>query len=277
MKKSQVTGYFFIMPGFIGIFIFIVIPYLDVVRRAFVQSATGTFVGIENFVEVFQNKAFLLAMRNTVHFVAMCIPVLLFLSLSIAVLLEKNTRFSRTMKTIVLVPMAIPIASIVLLWQFLFDGNGFLNGFLHVFGVQGTDWMNTSYSFYVLVISYVWKNLGYTIILWLAGLAMIPDEIYEAARVDGAGGWQCFLKITVPNLKGTFFTVTVISLINSFKVFREAYLVAGDYPNSSIYMLQHLFNNWFRNLELDKMAAGAVTLSFVVFLLILGLWGGRRQ
>lgn len=277
MKKSQVTGYFFIMPGFIGIFIFIVLPYLDVVRRAFVQSATGTFVGIENFVEVFQNKAFLLAMRHTVHFVAVCIPVLLFLSLSIAVLLEKNTRFSRTMKTIVLVPMAIPIASIVLLWQFLFDGNGFLNGFLHVFGVQGTDWMNTSYSFYVLVISYVWKNLGYTIILWLAGLAMIPDEIYEAARVDGAGGWQCFLKITVPNLKGTFFTVTVISLINSFKVFREAYLVAGDYPNSSIYMLQHLFNNWFRNLELDKMAAGAVTLSFVVFLLILGLWGGRRQ
>ena len=108
---------------------------------------------------------------------------------------------------------------------------------------------------------------------------MIPDEIYEAAKVDGAGEWQCFVRITLPNLKGTCLTVCILSIINSFKVFREAYLVAGDYPNRSMYLLQHLFNNWFRDLELDKMAAGAVGLSVVMVILILGLWklGGRQE
>lgn len=277
MKKRWVTGYFFIMPGFIGILIFIILPYIDVVRRAFMQTVTGNFIGMANFMEVFQNKAFALAMGNTVHFVAVCIPILLSLSLGIAVLLTKNSQISKIIKTGVLVPMAIPVASVVLLWQFLFAGNGFLNGFLHIFGVNGPNWMNTSYSFWILVFSYVWKNLGYTVILWLAGISMIPGDIYEAARVDGAGEWQCFWKMTIPNLKGTFFTVTVISLLNSFKVFREAYLVAGDYPHGSIYLLQHLFNNWFRNLELDKMAAGAVSLSVVLLVLILGLWGRRKE
>lgn len=277
MKKRWVTGYFFIMPGFIGILIFIILPYIDVVRRAFMQAATGNFIGMANFMEVFQNKAFALAMGNTVHFVAVCIPILLSLSLGIAVLLTKNSQVSKIIKTGVLVPMAIPVASVVLLWQFLFSGNGFLNGFLHIFGVNGPNWMNTSYSFWILVFSYVWKNLGYTVILWLAGISMIPGDIYEAARVDGAGEWQCFWKMTIPNLKGTFFTVTVISLLNSFKVFREAYLVAGDYPHGSIYLLQHLFNNWFRNLELDKMAAGAVSLSVVLLVLILALWGRRKE
>lgn len=277
MKKRWVTGYFFIMPGFIGILVFIILPYIDVVRRAFMQTATGRFIGMNNFIEVFQNKAFGLAMGNTVRFVAVCIPILLSLSLGIAVLLTKNSQVSKIIKTGVLVPMAIPVASVVLLWQFLFSGNGFLNGFLHIFGVNGPNWMNTSYSFWILVFSYVWKNLGYTVILWLAGISMIPGDIYEAARVDGAGEWQCFWKMTIPNLKGTFFTVTVISLLNSFKVFREAYLVAGDYPNGSIYLLQHLFNNWFRNLDLDKMAAGAVSLSVVLLVLILGLWGRKKE
>ena len=277
MKKRWMTGYLFIMPGFIGILVFIIMPYMDVVRRAFVQTAAGRFIGMNNFIEVFQNKAFGLAMGNTVRFVAVCIPILLALSLGIAVLLTKNSQVSKVIKTGVLIPMAIPVASVVLLWQFLFHGNGFLNGFLHIFGVNGPDWMNTSYSFGILVFSYVWKNLGYTVILWLAGISMIPGDIYEAARVDGAGEWQCFWKMTIPNLKGTFFTVTVISLLNSFKVFREAYLVAGDYPNGSIYLLQHSFNNWFRNLDLDKMAAGAVTLSVVLLVLILGLWGRRKE
>ena len=277
MKKRWMTGYLFIMPGFIGILVFLIMPYMDVVRRAFVQTAAGRFIGMNNFIEVFQNKAFGLAMGNTVRFVAVCIPILLALSLGIAVLLTKNSQVSKVIKTGVLIPMAIPVASVVLLWQFLFHGNGFLNGFLHIFGVNGPDWMNTSYSFGILVFSYVCKKLGYTVILWLAGISMIPGDIYEAARVDGAGEWQCFWKMTIPNLKGTFFTVTVISLLNSFKVFREAYLVAGDYPNGSIYLLQHLFNNWFRNLDLDKMAAGAVTLSVVLLVLILGLWGRRKE
>ena len=129
--------------------------------------------------------------------------------------------------------------------------------------------MNSGYAFWILVFSYIWKNLGYDIVLWIAGLSGISENIYEAARVDGAGEWKCFISITLPNLLPSLFTISVLSLLNSFKVFREAYLVAGNYPHESIYLMQHLFNNWFLDLDLDKMAAAAVINGIAIFMLIL--------
>lgn len=111
----------------------------------------------------------------------------------------------------------------------------------------------------------------------MAGLGAIPAALYEAARVDGAGEWKCFIKITVPNLLPSLFTIVVLSLLNGFKVFREAWLVAGDYPQERMYLLQHLFNNWYRDLSLDKMAAAAVVTGSVILVLILILqkaWEG---
>ena len=165
--------------------------------------------------------------------------------------------------------MAMPVASIVLLWNVLFTKNGFLSDLLELFGVAGQNWMNTKYSFAILVFSYIWKNLGYDIILWLAALSTIPPESYEAAKVDGAGGKECFFYITMPNLWSSMFLITTLSLINGFKVFREAYLIAGDYPQEHIYLLQHLFNNWFRDLAVNKLAAGAVLMGVVLFGLIM--------
>ena len=167
--------------------------------------------------------------------------------------------------------MAIPTASVVLLWKVVFNEHGLLSGLLDHLGGSGVDWMNTKYAFWILVGCYVWKNLGYTIILWLAGLSCISDSYYEAARVDGANEWQCFTKITLPNLKPTMYTVTVLSMLNSFKVFREAYLIGGDYPHKSMYLLQHTFNNWFRDLSLGKMSAASVVMAIVtmVFIVIL--------
>lgn len=129
--------------------------------------------------------------------------------------------------------------------------------------------MNTGASFSVLVVSYLWRNLGYDIILWIAGLSAISQSLYEAARVDGAGEWRCFTDITLPNLLPSLFTIVVLSLLNAFKVFREAYLVAGDYPQEDMYLLQHLFNNWYRELSMDKMAAAAVVTGAVILVLIL--------
>ena len=103
--------------------------------------------------------------------------------------------------------------------------------------------------------------------------------MYDAAKVDGAGEWKCFFFITLPNLLPSMFTIVVLSLLNGFKVFREAYLVAGDYPQDSMYLLQHLFNNWYRDLALDKMAAAAVVTGAVILLLILALqkaWEGEK-
>ena len=173
------------------------------------------------------------------------------------------------MKTAFLLPMAIPVASAAVLWKVLFNGQGLLNHFLEIIEVKRTDWLNTGASFGVLVFSYIWRNLGYDIVLWLAGLSTIPEALYEAAKVDGANTWKCFTGITLPSLLPSLFTIVVLSLLNGFKVFRDAYLVAGDYPQENMYLLQHLFNNWYRDLAMDKMAAAAVVTSGVIMLLVL--------
>ncbi len=268
--RNTEKGLAFILPSFAGVCIFWLIPYVDVIRRSFCGAVNGEFVGIENYRTIFANKAFRLAAGNTLRFFGVCVPLLVVLSLIIAVLLAGQKRFTQILKSFFLLPMAIPVASVVLLWRLLFDDQGLWNHLLHMLSVQTTDWMNTGASFYVLVISYIWRNLGYDVVLWMAGLSAIPAALYEAAKVDGAGEWKCFTKITLPNLLPSLFTIVVLSVLNAFKVFREAYLVAGDYPQEKMYLLQHLFNNWYRDLSLDKMSAAAVT-GLVIFIIILGI------
>ena len=120
--------------------------------------------------------------------------------------------------------------------------------------------------------------MGYDMILWLTGLNDIPVSLYEAADIDGAGAFAKFRRITLPMLVPTMLMIGVLSFINSFKVFREAYLVAGDYPDNSIYMLQHVFNNWFTKLDIQKMSAGAVMMSVVVSILMIlvEVWNDRQ-
>lgn len=254
--------------------VFFFLPFADVIRRSFVQTISGKFCGFANYRMVIQNSAFQLAVKNTVRFLLVCLPLLLLISLILAIIvnalwtaLEKKQKADftlRAIKTAYLLPMAIPAASVVLLWKLMFDRQGFVNGVCHMFGLQGVDWMNTQAAFAVLVFSYIWKNLGYTMVLWLAGLASVSTEIYEAAKVDGAGSWTQFFKITLPLIRPMIFTIVILSFLNSFKVFREAYLVAGNYPQEDMYLLQHLFNNWFLDLSVDKMAAGSVLMMLVI-------------
>lgn len=251
---------------------------LQVLVRSF-QSAIGSrWVGIQNYVTVMGNAAFQWAIANTGKFTAVCIPLLIVISLALAVLLYSIPAVGSALRSIFLMPMAVPAASVVLVWKVLFHEKGLINSALLTFGRNGVNWMGSDAAFWMLVISYLWKNLGYTMILWTAGLSAIPEVIYEAAQVDGATKWQTFLHITLPNLKGTAYAITVMSLLNSFKVFREAWLVAGDYPHESMYLLQHLYNNWFRELDFDKIAAASVMTYAVVFILIGFLrkaWDGK--
>lgn len=268
-SKAKYTGLYFVLPSLIGVAVFTLLPFLDVFLRSFQSAISREFVRIENYIEVFNNSAFKLAASNTTKFVIVCIPLLLSLSLIIAVALNKFVESSKILRTAFLIPMAVPIASIVLIWNIVFHEQGFLSSVLDKFNIVGQDWMSTGWAFWILVFSYIWKNLGYNIILWLAGLNSISKEIYESAKVDGASDFQCFTKITIPCLKPTLYTISVLSLLNSFKVFREAYLVAGDYPDKSMYLLQHLFNNWFRELDFNKMAAGSVLMAVIIFALIM--------
>lgn len=271
-KKEIFTALLFLLPSLLGVLLFILIPFFDVVRRSFFEAMGGTFTGLNNYKTILESDSFRRAALNTGRFLGACIPLLLLLSLLLSLLLKEYGRTThkklKFFKTSYLIPMSIPVASVVILWKMIFHRNGFLNILLERFGIEAIDFMNTNMAFYVLIFSYVWKNAGYDMILWLAGLDGINENLYEAAGVDGAGKWQKFYYITLPHLKPILFTTAVLSLVNSFKVFREAYLIGGDYPDNSIYMLQHIFNNWFINLDIQKMSAGAVLTAFVILAFI---------
>jgi len=254
----------------------VLLPFGDAVRRSFFSAMGKQFVGFKNYIAVFRNEVFQLAAKNTAKFALVCIPLLLLFSLVLALLLNAVKDSRGFYKTSFLVPIAVPVASMVLLWRVVFHENGLLNIVIGWVGLSPVDWLNSGSAFGVLVFTYLWKNVGYDMVLWLSGISSINPALYESAQMDGAGWWKRFTRITLPGLMPTLFTVTVLSLLNSFKVFREAYLIAGSYPHDSIYMLQHLFNNWFVSLDVDKMCAGAVLMAIVVFLLILLLqkvWG----
>lgn len=282
MSRETRKAWFFLLPSLSGVILFVLLPFGDVVRRSFLEAMNTNFVGFRNYQTVLSNHAFKMAVKNTARFLGTCIPLLLIISLGLALLINfyvkiSNQRISmeaegerkgQFFKTSYLIPMAIPVASVVLLWKILFHQNGLVNVLLSYFGRQPIDFMNTSMAFDILVFSYLWKNAGYDMILWLAGLDGISNSLYEAAGVDGAGALAKFRYITLPALKPTLFITLVLSVVNSFKVFREAYLIGGDYPNDSIYMLQHLFNNWFVQLDIQKMTAAAVMTAGVVLVVI---------
>ncbi len=268
-KKEARKAWLFLLPSLLGIFVFILLPFADVIRRSFCEAMSAKFVGLDNFKTVIENSAFRLAVKNTVKFIGICIPLLLLLSLLLALLLYHQRKHERFFKTSFLLPMAIPVASIVILWKLLFHQNGLLNLLLNHFGVEKIDFINSGKAFYILIFSYLWRNMGYDMILWLTGLNGISVSLYEAASVDGAGAWDKFRYITLPKLVPTIFMVGILSFINSFKVFREAYLIAGDYPHKSIYMLQHILSNWFIAMDIQKMSAAAVILVIVFLLIIL--------
>lgn len=285
--KQSMAAAGFLLPSLAGVTVFYLLPLADVVRRSFTTAVTGEFTGFDNYRTVFQNEAFLLAAKNTAKFALCCLPILIVSGLLVALLITGNAS-RKGFQICYLLPMAVPAATVALVWQIIFDRSGLLNGALSGIAsalggkktVVSIDYMETDAAFWVLVASYVWKNLGYTVTLWAAGLLGIPYQLKEAARVDGAGRGQIFFRIVLPQLKPTLYTITVLSFLNSFKAFREAYLAAGSYPHESIYLLQHLFNNWYVDLALDKMAAAAVVTGAVLLLAIFiwqRLWEENRE
>lgn len=282
--------YPFIVPGFIGVMIFIVLPLADVFISSFRRGGQGSFVGLTNYSVVLDNQAFGLAAGNSLLFELVGVPLLIVVSLVVAI--EVYEMKGNIVKFAFLIPLAIPSNSLAVVWKILFAENGIVNGLITKLGGTPISFFDGRAVFRLFVGTFVFKNIGYNMLIWLAGLSAIPTEIYEAAKVDGAGRFTRILRITLPNMKRSFFIVAMLSVVNSLKIFREQYLMAGGYPDTAIYQLQHVFNNWFEKLELGKLTAGAVMTAGVFFGVILvirvicltdrhtiytGLYGGRKH
>ena len=267
--RELLHSLFFSGPSFLGMLIFFVIPFGVVVYYSFINGALDHgFAGLKNYVSVMQNGAFRIAVKNTAVFSAVFVPLAVVLSLGLALMLEARIPLKSEFRTFFLSPMMVPIASIILIWQVLFHYNGVVNEFLAVFGADKIDWLKSDYCMVVIVVLFLWKNLGYNMILFMAALNNVPKAMLEAAEVEGASEWTQFVHIKLRYLSPTILFVTILSIINSFKVFREIYLLTGNYPYDSLYMLQHFMNNMFRQLDYQKLSAAAVLLAIVIVILI---------
>ena len=268
-SKDFLQSMCFLSPSLIGVCVFFIVPFGVVVYYSLIDGVgSRNFVFLDNFIKLFRNSAFLLAAKNTLTFSAWAVPLAVARSMILALMLEAHRPMNSQFRTFFLSPMMVPVASVVLIWQVLFNFNGTVNEFLLLFGADKIDWLQSAHSQAVVIILFLWKNLGYFMILFMAGLANIPKELLEVADVEGASEWYKFFAIKLRYLSPTVLFVTILSLINSFKVFREVYLLTGDYPYETLYMLQHFMNNTFKSLDYQKLSAAAVVMALVMVLII---------
>ena len=268
-SKDFLQSMCFLSPSLLGVAVFFIVPFGVVVYYSVIDGVgSRNFVFLDNFIKLFDNSAFLLAAKNTLTFSAWAVPLAVVLSMGLALMLECRIPLKSQFRTFFLSPMMVPVASVVLIWQVLFNFNGTVNEFLLLFGADKIDWLQSEHSQAVVIILFLWKNLGYFMILFMAGLANIPKELLEVADVEGASEAYKFFAIKLRYLSPTVLFVTILSLINSFKVFREVYLLTGNYPYETLYMLQHFMNNTFKSLDYQKLSAAAVVMALVMVLLI---------
>ena len=268
--REMVASWLFLMPSLAGVLAFFLLPFCVVIFYSVVNNPIQqVFVGVDNYVRVWENSAFQQAASNTFKFSLVAVPLAVVLSLFLAVVMESRIPFKSQFRTFFLSPMMVPIASIVLIWQVLFDYNGLVNEMIKVFGQGKIDWLKSDHAHIVIVVLFLWKNLGYNMILFMAALSSVPKDLIEVSRLENASEWQIFWNIKMRYLSSTILFVAIMSLINSFKVFREIYLMTGDYPYQTLYMLQHFMNNTFSSLDYQKLSASAIIMAAVIVVLVL--------
>lgn len=269
LRRERMISLAFVSPSLLGILVFFVLPFFVVIYYAFVNNPVlHEFVGFDNFRNLFQNASFRLAAKNTAIFSLIAVPSAVIGSLLLACMLSQKIPLRSQIRTFMLSPLMVPVASIVLIWQVIFSNNGALNDFLAHFGVDKIDWMKSEFNRYVVILLFLWKNIGYDMILFLAALSNVPVDIQEMAMLEGAGSVRIFFQIKLRYIFPTILFVTILSLINSMKIFREVYLLTGKYPYDGLYLLQHFMNNTFESMDYQKLSAAALVMAAVMVIII---------
>ncbi|MGN0460683.1 MAG: carbohydrate ABC transporter permease [Ruminococcus sp.] len=274
-KKQVVWAYIFLLPSLIGIAVFYVIPYLMCIYSSFVSN--GSFAGLDNYIKLFQNTAFLYALRNTIIFTVIAIPLLMIISFLIAKFLTSFKKISAFFRSAYLMPIVIPAASLIYVWQLLFDDYGVVNNILSAIGIDTVQFFSSGFSMVMIIIIYIWKNCGFCVILFTAGLANLPKSVHESAYLEGASGFKTTIKITLPLITPTTFFVFLMAVINSFRMFRESFSLFGTYPNENVYFLQNFINNNYNNFNYPQLASSAIVMSLIFIGLMLAFFLYERK
>lgn len=277
-RRERRVSWAFLFPSVAGVAVFFLIPFFVVIYYSMIDNPVRHhFVGFANYIKVSANSAFRLAALNTLKFSMVAVPLAVALSLLLAVVMEQKLPWKSRFRSFFLSPMMVPTASVIMIWQILFHYNGLVNVLLGHLSVEKIDWLKSAYAQIPVILLFLWKNLGYNMILFMSGLANIPKDQIEVAKLEGATDFQIFWLIKVRYLSSTILFVTIMSLINSFKVFREVYLMGGDYPYDALYMLQHFMNNTFKSLDYQKLSAAAVMMAIFMVIVIGALFMAENR
>jgi multiple sugar transport system permease protein len=285
---DSTIAYLFLLPTILVITLFSFYPvlralYISFFDLNFLNMSAKEFIGFANYKEVLTDPDFWMAVKNTIIFVLGTVPVQTALALGIALLLNQKLRGVKMYRFAFFVPHITLVTAISMVWLWIYhEQYGLLNYLLSLFGAHPQRWLlDPKWTMFTIILMSIWKTLGYTAVLFLAGLQNVDKELYNAAKVDGANNRQMFRHVTWPMLTPTTFFVTITSLIGSFKVFNEIFVLYGGQPGpvrAGLTMVFYIYEKAWT----DYRAGFASAAAYLLFLMVLGvtlvqLWYSKRR
>lgn len=281
---EYIKGYLFILPNFIGFFIFMAIPII----MGFVISLTDyngfnqmNFVGFKNYIDMFQDEYFRVSLWNNIVYTLVTVPGTMIVSLGLALAVNRGIKGSNIFKTMFFLPNITSMVAVGIVWAMIFNPQtGPINNLLHSIGIENTPmWLaSSSTALPTIMIVSIWKQAGYYMIIFLAGLQAIPKQLYEAASIDGASGISKFFRVTLPMLSPTTFMVLILNIISSFQVFDLINIMTGGGPGRSTNVLVYrIYQEGFQNMRFGYASAMAYFLFLIVLIITLIQFRGQKK
>lgn len=264
-KKSL---WLFLLPGLAGLMLFYVVPFIGGIWYSLTDgSYKNAFVGLDNYISIWNNQMFLLGMKNTMILSLICAPTVWLLSFVIAAQFNRLRPGGAFFRNSILLPYLMPSSAMLLIWLLLFDYGGVVNRMLSALGGQRVIWLEGAQLRLPIILLFIWKNLGFAVIIFLAALQAIPEPLYEYARLEGAGFLKQTFGITLPMIVPSAFLIIILEWINAFKIFKEVYFIGGAYPDEAVYTLQNYMNNMYGKLNYQNVTTAAYSFALIVFAL----------
>ena len=274
-KKKSV--WLFLLPGLSGLMLFYVVPFIGGIWYSLTDgSYRNEFVGLQNYINIWQNQMFLLGLKNTMLLSLICAPAVWVLSFVIAALLNRLRPNGAFFRNSILLPYLMPSSAMLLIWLLLFDYGGVVNRVVTWIGWERVMWLEGAALRVPIILLFIWKNLGFAVVIFLAALQAIPEPLYEYARLEGAGFWKQTFGITLPMIVPSAFLIIILEWINAFKIFKEVYFIGGAYPDEAVYTLQNYMNNMYAKLNYQNVTTAAYSFALIVFALFAVLFIVQR-
>lgn len=273
--KNALTGYSFISINVLGVLIFYVLPLVFSIILSFSkwdqsQGLSGIhFAGLKNYIDIWSDEWFRVSLLNNIEFTILYVVLLMVISFLMALFLKEKVIGKRLVQLGVYLPYVVNVVAIASIFLALFSGMGPINSFLKFLGIEDPPlFLNESrYALITVTLISVWQSAGYTAMLFLVGMVSIPDELYEAAKLDGAGWWAKLRNVTIPMLHSTSFFIVITTIINSFKVFGLINIMTSGGPgNSTTMLVYNIYRTAFRFNKMEFASAQGVVLLAIIFI-----------